>query len=216
MSDDTPRRFESALAEAQAAWAAADHELQAALAGCDCREGRVTVPLFGTAHLVDHPSGRVLAQAPGGESAEAGGKPVHASIAILLLHYLLHADGSPPAGSWSAFRELPGGLFYASAFAAHAEAALAEHLWATADPAVRLTAVAGRAAQLGGRPLDLADVSYAFTALPRLPLAVLLWEGDEELPGEARILFDAAAAHYLPTEDLSGLGEWLARALCRS
>ena len=49
-----------------------------------------------------------------------------ASIAIVLWHYLLTADGVAPADRWLTFRELPDGLFYSQAFAGHAEGLLAE------------------------------------------------------------------------------------------
>ena len=136
-------------------------------------------------------------------------KPAHPSVAIALLHYLLTADGAPAADRWVTFRELPDGLFYAQAFAGHEEALLAERFGQD------LAAFRTAAAALGGQPLDLADASFRFQALPRLALAVLLWEGDEEFPAQARILFDAHAGHYLPTEDLSGLGDWLAHRLTR-
>jgi hypothetical protein len=49
--------------------------------------------------------------------------------------------------------------------------------------------------------------------LPRLRVAVLLWAADEESPAQASIVFDAAAGHYLPAEDLAGVGGLLARRL---
>ena len=66
---------------------------------------------------------------------------------------------------------------------------------------------------MGGQPLDLADASFRFQAFPRLAVAVLLWAGDDEFPAQARVLFDAVAGHYLPTEDLAGTGDWLAHKL---
>ncbi len=42
---------------------------------------------------------------------------------------------------------------------------------------------------------------------------MLVWAGDDEEPGEARVLFDASASHYLPAEDLAGLGGQLAHRL---
>ena len=42
---------------------------------------------------------------------------------------------------------------------------------------------------------------------------MLVWAGDDEEPGEARVLFDANAGHYLPAEDLAGLGGQLAHRL---
>jgi hypothetical protein len=134
---------------------------------------------------------------------------VHPSIAILAIHHLLRADGSRPTGEWVAFRELPDALFYAPAFAGHAEGTVA-YRFGQDVAGFRQACLA-----LGGSPLDLADAAYSFQALPRLPLAVLLWAGDDEFPGQARILFDANAGRQLPTEDLSGVGDWLAHHLAR-
>ena len=98
------RRFADALAKARGEWAAADAAACAARAGCERTDGGVLVPLFGRPHLVTHPGGEVTVAAP--EAAGAGGAgpssgPVHVAVAILLLHYLLTADGTPPAGTWS-------------------------------------------------------------------------------------------------------------------
>ncbi len=199
---DPNRRFQIAYDRAQADWAAADPARCAALAGCALTPEGVLIPYFGRPHLVTHPAGEALVQATG--------KPAHVTIAIVLIHYLLRADGMSPADRWLAFRELPDGMFYAQAFAGHAEGLLAQRFGAD---------LAGfrRAAQaLGGAPLDLADASYRFAALPRLPMAALLWAGDDEFPGQARVLFDAHAGHYLPTEDLSGIGDWLAHKLAHA
>jgi len=202
MSQTDPiRRFRAAFELARANWAEADPARTAALAGCDLTPDGVVVPFFGAPHLVTHPAGEVIFQPTG--------KPAHVSVVIALIHYLLNADGVPSADSWVTFRELPDGLFYARSFANRAETPLATRFGED------LEGFRQAASALGGTPLDLADVSFRFQALPRLALAVLVWEGDEEFPGQARILFDAHAGHYLPTEDLSGLGDWLAHQLAR-
>ncbi len=174
-----------------------------ALAGCTFSKEGVVVPFFGLPHTITHPSGEVTAQ------SGAATKAAHASIGIVLLHYLLTADGTRLADRWVAFRELPDGLFYAQAFAGHAEALLAQRYGAD------LEAFRRACGSLGGMPLDLAEASFRFQALPRLAVAVLLWSGDEEFPSQARILFDATSGHYLPTEDLSGIGDWLSHRLAR-
>lgn len=201
------RRFADALAKARADWAAADAAAGAARAGCMAAPGGVTVPFFGTPHLVTHPQGEVTVAAPG-DAAEH--RPVHVAVAVLLLHYLLTGTGAPATGSWAAYRELPGGLFYAASFAARAEAPLARAFGADA---AGLRAFEAAALAAGGTPLALADAAFSFFALPRVPVAALVWQGDDELPGDARVLFDAGAGDYLPPEDLAGLGGLLCRRL---
>lgn len=215
---DPNRRFQDALDRARVDWARADPARCAALAGCVVAPDGVIVPYFGMRHRVTHPAGEVFRQ------TETGDRPAHASIVIVVLHYLLTADGTLPADRWIAFRELPDGLFYAQAFAGHAEGLLASRF--TLSPVSvpeasqegtgqNLEAFRRAALALGGTPLALADASFRFQAFPCLPVAVLVWEGDEEFAGQARVLFDANAGHYLPTEDLSGIGDWLAHRLIR-
>ncbi len=206
----TTPRFQKALDKALADWAAADPARCAGLAGCETVPGGVLVPFFGQPHLVSHPGGRV-------ETVSQPPKPVHVSIVILLLHHLLMADATPPAERWVPFRDIPGGMFYAQAFEAHTGPPLGR-LVAGVDPdafAAQVAAFRAAGARITGVELDLADAALRFWALPRLPVAVLLWAGDDEFPGQAKILFDAAAHHYLPVEDLSGMGEWLAHRLAR-
>lgn len=203
------RRFADALRKARADWVVADAGACAARAGCECAPAGVLVPLLGEPHLVTHPDGAVTAGGAG--EARGGDRQAHAAVAVLLLHYLLSAGGAPPAGRWVSFRELPGGLFYAPAFASRAEVPLA----ATYAVAAGLPAFRDAAARLGGEPLDLADAAFSFRALPRVQMAVLVWLGDDELPGEARVLYDERAGEYLPAEDLAGLGGLLARRLTR-
>lgn len=216
----TSPRFQKALEKALADWASADPMLCADLAHCERRGAFVIVPFFGRRYLVSHPSG-AIEQMDDGPAAEAAGAPgsrgrsIHVSIAILLLHYLLTADAAPEADRWATFRELPGGLFYAAAFASHAETALAA-LAASRDAASGVSAFRRNGILLGGVDLDLADAAMCFQAFPRLRVAAVLWLGDDEFPGQARVLFDASACHYLPTEDLAGMGDWLAHQLVRA
>lgn len=217
VSEEPERRFADALAKAREGWAAADAAACAARAGCALADGGVLVPLFGRPHFVTHPQGAVTTLAAGGAAGSrepagepASGAPAHIAVSILLLHYLLTADASAPAGEWKAYRELPDGLFYAASFAGRAEAPLARAFAASAE---RLDAFRAAAWAAGGGPLTLGDASFRFAALPRVDVAVLLWAGDDEEPGEARVLFDASAGHYLAAEDLAGLGGQLAHRL---
>lgn len=200
-------RFQIACDHTRTAWAAARPARAAALAGCAVAPEGVHVTYFGRPHLVPHPEGEVINLATG--------KIAHASIAIVLWHYLLTADGVASADRWLTFRELPNGLFYAQAFAGHAEGLLAEKFGSDVAGFHRACSSLGGDRLTGAPGAGLAppDAFYRFQAFPRLAMAVQLWEGDDEFPGRVQVLFDAAASHYLPTEDLSGVGDWLAHKI---
>lgn len=126
---------------------------------------------------------------------------------ILLLHYLLTADGTLPSGQWVTFRQLPNAFPYDQAFTQRATLPLAQAFARDLEGFRR----GGLAA--GGEPARTADASFYFRVLPHLPMMVQLWVADEDLPASANILFDAHAGHQLPTEDLSGIGGILSRRI---
>jgi hypothetical protein len=129
---------------------------------------------------------------------------------LLLLHYLLHADGTPMASKWVSFRDMPGGLGYYAAFEGRANRRLVR-AFGTERPAFE-----SAARTLGGEPLAFGDASFLFRVLPRLWLAVILYLADDEFSASANVLFDASASHYLPTEDLAVLGGLLASRLIKA
>jgi hypothetical protein len=51
----------------------------------------------------------------------------------------------------------------------------------------------------------MADAAFAFSITPRIPVAVLLWEGDTEFPAEAKLLFDRTIAEQLPPDVIFSL-----------
>ncbi|MCL4459607.1 MAG: DUF3786 domain-containing protein [Chloroflexi bacterium] len=163
--------------------------------------GEFEIPYLGRAHRVSYPEVRV-------REAKTGEEP-SLTTQILLLHYLLHADGTPLSGRWVSFRELPDGRVYDAAFRQRSVDPLARAFGADLEGFV----AAARA--LGGEPARMADASFIFRVFPRLFLACLLWLADAELPPAANILFDAAAGHQLPTEDLSAVGGILSGRLLR-
>ena len=52
-------------------------------------------------------------------------------------------------------------------------------------------------AKLGGKRIDLADAALQIFPLPRIPVYILFWEGDEEFPAKASILFDTSCQFHL-------------------
>ncbi len=133
------------------------------------------------------------------------GEETPSFIASLILTYLVTADGTTPSSRWIGFRDLPDGTFYVQAFEGYSGGRLAREL----EPRGGIEAFRRAAERLEGEPLPLGDAGYAFAVLPRVRLAVTYWEGDEEFPSQARVLFEDTAAHYLPTDGLAILGSQL-------
>ena len=131
------------------------------------------------------------------------GKEPSSFTQSLILTYLATADGTTPSSRWVGFRDLPGGLFYVQAFQGYSGDRLVRELQGGVEPFRRACE------RLGGEMIEIGDAGYAFTVLPRVHLALVYWEGDEEFPSQARVLFEDTSASYMPTDGLAILGSQL-------
>jgi hypothetical protein len=125
----------------------------------------------------------------------------------LLLYYFTIADGFPLSKEWISFADLPDGRFYNQAFHGYTGKELAQAYKND------LFTFERAALSLSGERAGLGDASFVFHALPRAPLCVVFWKGDEEFSSSAQILFDAAASHYLTTDSYAILGSTLTHRL---
>lgn len=119
---------------------------------------------------------------------------------VLILHYMSAMKSVLPVGRWIAYREIPGASFYFSAFVKRA-----------IDPLKKVfggnvSALEKSAEKLNGKPAEIGDAGFEFTVLPKIPLQMILYEGDEDFAPEANILFDETIAEFLSPEDAA----WLA------
>ncbi|MCJ2555490.1 MAG: DUF3786 domain-containing protein [Candidatus Thermoplasmatota archaeon] len=137
------------------------------------------------------------------------GSTANRFFATLVLHYVVGVDESMPTGELVSFREFWGGESYHGAFVSRAIQPVKD---AFAEAPEELKA---RAEKLGGRRVDHGDVSYEIPVFPKVALTIIIWRGDEEIPGSANMLFDHQAGRILHTEDLAALGELVARMLVR-
>ena len=171
-------------------------EERAKRAGADYRKGEegeeITIYFFSEPYQI---------QFPQIEFYSPSKKVVSLVTRILLLHYLLRADGNPLAGKWVAYKDIPGGLLYAGVFARRVTEPLQRRFGKSAK-SFREAGI-----QSGGEPVEIGDASFVLHAFPRVPLQYVLWEGDEEFPPSAQLLFDACVDHYLSLEDIVVLGQ---------
>ncbi|MGB9886715.1 MAG: DUF3786 domain-containing protein [Moorellales bacterium] len=189
-----------------AAWIKAQQDFsQADPATMAVRAGAELVPpslmrlvYFRRPVLVAHPQGEVRAET---------GPPLSRREQILILHYLVTASGAPPERQWIGFAQIPGGHIYLQPFRQRCVRPLIARFGSD------LAALARAAEALGGQPLAMGDAAYALPVLPRVDLAVVLWQGDEEFPANATVLFDRAVSAYLSLEDCATLAQLAAAYL---
>jgi hypothetical protein len=120
---------------------------------------------------------------------------------VLLLHYLSGAGDLQPTGEWIAYQEVPDGKFYLDAFLRRAKEPMLQTFGQRPELMVQLAEEI-----YGAEPLNLGDAAVVVRALPKVPVALILWKGDEEFPPEGNLLFDKSISQILSAEDIA----WLA------
>lgn len=130
---------------------------------------------------------------PSEERIDAGDLDLsfNADYHLLIVYYLLYAQHIDPSGLWVSEKDLGGGSLFFRGPHAMPSAPLEKRFGS--DP----EGLREKALALGGKSLDFGDVSMAFQVLPRLPLAVVLWTGDEEFPPRATFLLDRSVEAHL-------------------
>ena len=128
-------------------------------------------------------------------SDQVSGKVLSSSEQALVLYYFLTCDGTPPAGKWISFSELPDGRFYNQAFQGYTGGNLATAFQDDFDGFCLAAESAG-----GKRVHLLGDAAYEYNVLPLVSLLVVTWRGDEDFNASYQVLFDAAIPHHMPTD----------------
>lgn len=133
----------------------------------------------------------------------------------LLVYYFSTADGSSLAGRWISFSELPDGRFYNQAFQGYTGHEIRRTYGDDIDDLANAAETLPRAIQPHSG-LMVGNRCFSFQALPRVPLLLVYWQGDEDFQSSYQILFDAAVIHYLPTDVCAILGSSLTRMLVKA
>lgn len=159
------------------------------------RDGAFHVPLLGRTFSVSCPGGEI--------SAVDGGTLPPVTARTFLLRWLLHGSDAPHSGRWLTFREAPWGNVYLPAFAGRV-LRRAAFTFGTRPEAFRAAAV-----QIGGRPLEQADVGFEFDFLGSYAMRLLIWAGDEDFPPTAQVLYSDNFAADFTAEDRAVAGDLL-------
>lgn len=116
---------------------------------------------------------------------------------ILIIHYFLQAKGTPLSRNQITYRDLPGGLVYFPTFQKRTIDQLVDSFGSIPSRIVKAGEV------LDASNPHMGDASLLIHAFPRVPIYILIWASDTELPPGGNILFDTNITDYLTSEDVT-------------
>jgi len=143
-------------------------------------------------------------------SIKDSGEAVPLRDKILILHYLTQAKGTLLSNKTITYKELPEGLIYFPTFVKRAIKPLLDHFGKEPHRLIDIAKL------LGGQKAEYGDTAVTINAFRRVPITLVIWQGDEEFRPEASILFDSTITDYLTTEDIHVLCETIAWRLVKS
>jgi len=132
---------------------------------------------------------------------------------VFIYNHIAQGGRRAPTGRWKPFQEIPNTVSKIKSMQTHVEAPLRQRFSGRPD---ELAAAAGR---IGGRRItdagESADLSFRFAPLPRVPVALRFWDGDDEvgLEAEVKLAFDETITEHLDIESIMFLSEQLTKML---
>jgi hypothetical protein len=115
---------------------------------------------------------------------------------LCILAYLINAKDISLASKLVRSENLPGGQFFFRGI----HKLPTDKLEKTFGP--NLKALLEASEQFNAQKCEYGDASISLYILPRLPLTIVIWRGDEEFDARASILFDQTAAYQMPLDAL--------------
>jgi hypothetical protein len=163
---------------------------------------RYIIPLLNREYIVNLSEKEVLS-AEG--SSEAG-----FTEELCILTYLINSQDLPVANKLRTAHALPGGQFFFRGPHKLAAEKLEEIFGQRPE---RLYEVMD---EFGAKQRKFGDASIELYVLPRIPLTIVIWRGDEEFGARASILFDETAAAQLPLDALLAAVNLAIKALVKA
>ncbi len=133
------------------------------------------VNLIGRDYAIAHPDYAIRAL--------DGGKLPPLPVQTFLLRYLLESKAVAWNGEWKTFRELPWGEMYIQPYTGRVLTRAAFTF------GTRLAAFKAACEKLGGLPLAHGDAGFELPLIGDYRMRILVWEGDDEFPPNAQVLY---------------------------
>jgi len=180
-----------------------DFGAQCEKAGVAVKDGGALIRFIGREFFVDRETLEVSPR-DGGPGPEVWEK-------IVILHYLIAADGSPDSGELISYKQVPDGAPYYDVFVRRTSGILVSAFGS------RLSDLAAAATKLGADTVSgHGDMAFKIRALPHVKYLFVLYNPDDEFPADVRIFFDSTLPLRLPAEDITVLCQMICLKLART
>ena len=153
------------------------------------------VNLMGRKYAISHPNYALRAL--------DGGKLPPLPVQTFLLRYLLESKAVAWAGQWKTFREMPWGEMYIKPYTGRVLTRAAFTF------GTRVAAFRAACEKMGGMKLPHGDAGYQFNLIGDFQIQILVWEGDEEFPPNAQVIYSDNFADGFAAEDRVVAGDIL-------
>ena len=124
-----------------------------------------------------------------------------------LLRYLLEGKAVADKGTWLTFREMPWGELYIKPYTGRVLTRAAFTF------GTRIAAFCAACEKMGATPVNHGDAGFQFDFLDGYRMQILVWEGDDEFPPNAQVLYSDNFADGFAAEDRVVAGDILISAI---
>ena len=153
------------------------------------------VTLLGREYAISHPGA--------GVRPIDGGKLPPLPTQTFLLRYLLESKEVTWKGQWKTFREMPWGEMYITPYTGRVLTRAAYTF------SFKLDAFRAAAEKMGAEAVKHGDAGYRFYLIGDYQMQILIWQGDDEFPPNAQVLYSDNFAEGFAAEDRVVAGDIL-------
>ena len=153
------------------------------------------VNLLGREYAIAHPDYSIRALDEG--------KLPPLPVQTFLLRYLLESRDVAWAGEWKTFREMPWGEMYITPYTGRVLTRAAFTF------GFRVAAFKAACEKMGATALKHGDAGYQFDLIGGYRIQILIWEGDDEFPPNAQVIYSDNFAQGFAAEDRVVAGDIL-------
>ena len=170
-------------------------DVTARLGGVKWDGNEFYVNLMGRDYAISHPDYAIRA-------SDGGALPPR-PVQTFLLRYLLESKDEAWCGTWKTFREMPWGEMYIKPYTGRVLTRAAFTF------GTRVAAFKAACEKMGAEALKHGDAGYQFNLIGGYKMQILVWEGADEVPPNAQVLYSDNFAGGFAAEDRVVAGDIL-------